>query len=140
LKDAGYELVINLVPSSSPEALPEEQSVVTSLGMEYCYIPVIWDAPASQDLKQFFAVLNQNPARKVFVHCVLNYRVSAFVFLYRVMVQGIKIEKARQSMLEIWEPNPTWQRFIQEQLLAESGPVEQTIQTTDSTNQRRPDA
>jgi protein tyrosine phosphatase (PTP) superfamily phosphohydrolase (DUF442 family) len=140
VQSAGFEVVINLVPASSPEALPAEQSIVTSLGMEYFHIPVIWDAPTRQDLDRFFAVLDQNQERGVFAHCVLNFRVSTFVFLYRVLNHGIKMEKARRTMLEIWEPNPTWQRFIQEQLQSVVVPSNQTNQEPEDTGQRRPDA
>lgn len=135
LQAAGYEMVINLVPSSSPEALPGEEKIVTGLGMTYLHIPVIWDAPTRQNLEQFFEAMHQHQHHKVFVHCVLNYRVSVFVFLYHVMIHGIKMEKARQAMLKIWEPNPTWERFIQEQLRQES----QLSQNPDAVPHRRPD-
>ena len=113
VKEAGYEVVINLLPSSSPNALADEPAVVSSLGMEYIHIPVIWDQPTLSDLEQFFQVMQQNQNRKVFVHCAMNMRVSAFVFLYRVKTQGTAPEEARATMLKIWEPNPTWQSFIE---------------------------
>lgn len=110
----GYQVVINLVPSSSPDALADEAAVVTGLGMDYIHIPVIWQEPSRVDLEQFFKVMDQNRERKVFVHCVMNMRVSAFVFLYRVTQEGVPVETARADMLRIWEPNPTWQHFIEE--------------------------
>lgn len=112
IKEAGYEVLVNLVPPISPEALPEEAEIVAGLGLEYIHIPVLWDSPTLQDLEQFFQVLDANSGHKVFAHCVLNMRVSAFVFLYNVIRKGIPEEIARQSMLEIWEPNPTWESLI----------------------------
>jgi protein tyrosine phosphatase (PTP) superfamily phosphohydrolase (DUF442 family) len=116
IKAAGYEVVINLVPPSSAESLPNEQEIVTGLGMEYTHIPVIWENPTQADLQAFFAAMNQHKHRKVFVHCVLNMRVSAFVFLYQTVILGTPIATARKSLSKIWEPNPTWQKFILENI------------------------
>ena len=46
------------------------------------------------------------------VHCVLNYRASAFVFLWRVLRRGEAPEAARLDMLSVWQPDETWQAFI----------------------------
>lgn len=116
IQAAGYEVVINLVPSTSSEGLPDEKAIVTGLGMEYVHIPVIWTAPTAQNLDDFFEALNKYATRKVFAHCVLNMRVSAFVFLYRVLVQHVPQETARQAMLEIWQPYDTWQAFVTQAL------------------------
>jgi protein tyrosine phosphatase (PTP) superfamily phosphohydrolase (DUF442 family) len=112
LKEAGVELVINLVPASSTDAVQNEQEIVRALGIDYIHIPVIWTDPTRSDLDQFMDALDLNRDRKVFAHCVVNYRVSAFLFLYRVLRLGIPPETARQSMREIWEPDNTWENFI----------------------------
>ena len=52
--------------------------------MEYVHIPVVWSL-THKDLTRFFAALEEHRGRKVFVHCLLNMRVTAFVFLYRVL-------------------------------------------------------
>jgi protein tyrosine phosphatase (PTP) superfamily phosphohydrolase (DUF442 family) len=116
LKTAGYEVVINLVPPVSAEMLPQEADIVTHLGMDYVHIPVIWEKPTRQNLDDFFAAMRQHQGRKIFVHCVLNMRVSAFVFLYRVLVLCEPAGAAQMTMARIWEPNPTWQQFINAQL------------------------
>jgi protein tyrosine phosphatase (PTP) superfamily phosphohydrolase (DUF442 family) len=116
IQAAGYALVINLLPASSTSALPGEAGLVASLGMDYIAIPVIWDAPTSADLQQFFAALGANKGRKIYVHCAMNMRVSAFVFLYRVLVQKEDPETVKWSMYTIWEPNETWQTFIDAEL------------------------
>ena len=114
---AGYEVVINLVPASSPDALPDEEALVKALGMEYIHIPVIWTEPTAQDLDRFFAAMDHNRVRKVFAHCVLNMRVSVFVYLYRVLRLGAAPEAAWQSVEEIWQPEDVWQQFIDEQMI-----------------------
>src|ERR1043166_2420293 len=45
IKDAGYEVVINLATGTTPRDLPQEADVVASHGMEYLHIPVLWDHP-----------------------------------------------------------------------------------------------
>jgi protein tyrosine phosphatase (PTP) superfamily phosphohydrolase (DUF442 family) len=116
IKAAGYGVVINLALNTSTGAILDEQALVTGLGMDYIHIPVVWEKPTSKDLKRFFEVMAQNQTRKVFVHCAMNMRVSAFIFLYRVLQLGVPMEIARQAMSQIWEPNHTWQTFIEDRL------------------------
>ena len=116
IKAAGYEVVINLALNTSTDAILDEQALVTGLGMDYIHIPVVWEEPTVRDLERFFKVMAQNQARKVFVHCAMNMRVSAFIFLYQVLQLGVPAEIARQALLQIWEPNHTWQTFIEDRL------------------------
>jgi protein tyrosine phosphatase (PTP) superfamily phosphohydrolase (DUF442 family) len=116
IKAAGYDLVINLAMPDSTDALPNEAELVGAHAMDYVHIPVVWDSPTAQDLERFFAVLEDNRERNIFVHCALNMRVSCFVFLHRVLRLGIPEETARQNMLAIWQPNEVWQYFIDDML------------------------
>ena len=68
--------------------------------------------PTADDLAQFFTVMDANRERKVFVHCVLNYRVSSFMYLYRVLRLDADEEAARWDLLSIWEPDARWAAFI----------------------------
>lgn len=119
VRDAGYEVVINLLPAGVDGALPGEAEAVRSLGMEYAHIPVVWSAPTRKDLTRFFAALDERRERKVFVHCLLNMRVTAFVFLYRVLREGAPVEEARAIMRPVWTPNGAWAKFIEENLSAD---------------------
>jgi protein tyrosine phosphatase (PTP) superfamily phosphohydrolase (DUF442 family) len=116
IKDAGYEVIVNLATAASSSALPDERDLVTAQGMTYVHIPVAWESPTTQDLRQFFEVMDQNQDKKVFVHCAMNMRVSSFVFLYRVKRQNVPVEAARQALHKIWEPNEVWRRFIDDAL------------------------
>ena len=115
VQDAGYPVVVNLALPSSTNALPDEAAIVQNLGLEYIHIPVQWEQPTIADLQRFFAVLDRDD-RPVFVHCALNMRVSAFVYLYRRLRQGVSAEIAIADLHRIWEPNPVWQQFIDEAL------------------------
>jgi protein tyrosine phosphatase (PTP) superfamily phosphohydrolase (DUF442 family) len=119
VKDAGYDVVINLATGTTPRDLPNEANVVRDLELDYIHIPVLWDAPTPADLAHFFDVMDANQDKKRFVHCIANMRVSAFMFLYRVLRQEVPVEEARATMNQIWQPNTTWQAFIDEALTQE---------------------
>lgn len=116
IKAAGYELIINLGMADSPRAVPNEAELVAAQGIQYIALPVVWTAPTAADLAAFFAAMQEHQEKKRFVHCIANMRVSAFTFLYRVLVLGVPEDEARQLLRQIWEPNPIWQQFIDEQL------------------------
>lgn len=113
IKQAGYELVINLALPTSSNALPNEKEIVESPGMQYVHIPVIWENPTLEDVNQFFHVMEANADKQIFVHCAANMRVSAFIYLYRRLHQGLNDEVAKQDLQRIWVPNEVWQNFIQ---------------------------
>jgi hypothetical protein len=54
--------------------------------------------------------------KSVFVHCVKNMRVSAFIYLYRILRQGWTSDDAILNLIEIWEPEGTWAAFIEDAL------------------------
>jgi protein tyrosine phosphatase (PTP) superfamily phosphohydrolase (DUF442 family) len=112
IADTGYQAVINLALDESPGAIADERERVTSLGMKYFHIPVIWESPQISDLAQFFTIMQQLAGYKVFVHCVLNMRVSVFVYLYRVIYLKEDPEFANQDLLTIWQPDKTWQDLV----------------------------
>lgn len=121
IAQAGYQVVINLSMPESSGQQPDERELVEGLGMDYIHIPVVWESPQLTDLERFFQALDENQDRRVFAHCVLNYRVSAFVYLYRTLRQGISHEQAWSDLTRIWTPEGTWEAFIQSTRLASLG-------------------
>ena len=114
IKESGYQVVVNLALPESPKALPHEQSLVESQGMQYVNIPVVWDNPTLEDIARFFTVMETNADRPVFVHCAANMRVSAFMYLYRLIHEHVSDEQAKTDLNQIWIPNDTWQEFIRQ--------------------------
>jgi protein tyrosine phosphatase (PTP) superfamily phosphohydrolase (DUF442 family) len=112
VQQAGYEVVINLATQTSTNALPDEAGLVAALGMLYVPIPVLWDGPTLDDLQAFFGALDAYAGRKTFVHCVLNWRVSTFMYIYRVIWLGVPHETAVWDMLSIWDPDEIRSQFI----------------------------
>ena len=111
----GIQTVINLALPTSSNALTDEEEVVRSLGMEYIHIPVVWENPTKADLDTFFAAMEKQSEKKVWVHCAANMRVSAFVALYRILRLGWDHEKAWKDAYRIWDPfaDPVWRKFIE---------------------------
>ncbi|HSW03342.1 methyltransferase domain-containing protein [Aquabacterium sp.] len=115
---AGYQVIINLALHDDPRySLPDEAGSVAALGLPYVHIPVQFKAPTRDDLLRFCDAMDAYIARKTWVHCAANYRVTAFVGLYRVLRQGWAKDDAFALMHEVWQPDATWQAFIDEQLL-----------------------
>ncbi|MBA4421267.1 MAG: phosphatase [Anaerolinea sp.] len=112
LGEAGYQIVINLATSTSPDAIPEEQELVQAAGMAYVHIPVEWQSPMKSDLLKFFAMFEPYRKFKTFVHCALNMRVSVFIYLFRVIVERQSATDCWQDVLKIWQPNETWLSYI----------------------------
>ena len=117
LQYENIDLVINLAIEDSPSATLNEKEILYSLGISYHNIPVVWENPKISDLIQFFSIMDENESKKLFVHCVLNMRVSAFVFLYFVLQKQMDPEIAILNFRKIWEPNEVWRTFINETLL-----------------------
>jgi protein tyrosine phosphatase (PTP) superfamily phosphohydrolase (DUF442 family) len=114
IKEAGYQVVVNLALKDSSNALRNEKEIVETQGMQYFHIPVIWENPTEEKLQEFIQVMKKNVDKKIFVHCAANKRVSAFIYLYRRFQESVDKEVAKKDLDQIWNPNETWQEFIQE--------------------------
>ena len=113
LRAAGYQVIINLAMPDSTNALPDEAQLVQAQGMEYVHIPVVWEAPELADLERFLVAMDRFGGNKVLIHCAMNMRVSCFVLLYRVLRRGVPLDRATETMHQIWQPDPVWSAFIE---------------------------
>jgi uncharacterized protein (TIGR01244 family) len=109
----GVRCVINLGLHSHEKALPDETASVTSLGMQYVHIPVDFKNPTEGDFSKFCAVMKAADDAPVHVHCIANYRVSAFIFRWRRDVLGVDAGEARADLDRVWKPDAVWQAFIE---------------------------
>jgi len=109
---AGYRHVVNLAMPNSENAIPEEGNIITALKMSYVHIPVPFESPTAKDLQTFIKIMSSFANDKIWVHCVVNYRASAFLYQYFRLAQGFSEDEARKTILPSWKPNETWQRFI----------------------------
>ena len=108
----GFDVVINLALHNASNAIENEDIVVTDLNMAYFHIPVNFENPKASDLKLFINTLQALGANKVWVHCALNYRVSAFMYVYHKYVLKTPFDDIDLSMFEQWGPDSKWQELI----------------------------
>ena len=126
LQALGVRHVINLALHTHERALPDEAASIARLGMAYVHIPVEFDAPTEADFARFCDVMAEIGDETVHVHCIVNARVSAFLYLYRRDVLGMNETEARGAMEAIWRPGGVWAAFIGDEgsvALAHRGPV-----------------
>jgi|SRR5579859_3202885 len=111
----GFTAVINLAPSNSRNALPDEAGVVRSLDMAYFHIPVAWDNPQPADFTAFEQAMSQLPTGKTLIHCAANFRVTAFYSLYAQKHLGWSELQANAFRAKIWQGSdfPIWETFLE---------------------------
>ena len=99
----GARHVINLALDGHPEALPDEAAKMAQAGMRYTHIPIPFDAPTEAHYEAFRAVLDADD-EPVHVHCIANFRVSAFFYRYNRQERGMTEPEARAIMERVWVP------------------------------------
>ena len=95
LKRMGISIIIDMRTGSRKS----EKEEVTTLGMQYVQIP--WHCPFPRDpaFAQFLKIIEDNPQKKVFVHCRLgDDRTGMAVAAYRMAEQGWSADQAMQEM------------------------------------------
>ncbi|PKN98197.1 MAG: phosphotyrosine protein phosphatase [Chloroflexi bacterium HGW-Chloroflexi-4] len=116
LHKEGFTTIINLALPTSSNALKGEAELVANVQMNYFNIPVEWELPEVEQFELCAKLLSDlhECGHKVWLHCAINMRVSAFVYLYRKLVLKHAENEAVHPMVNIWTPNPLWQEFIEE--------------------------
>ena len=100
----GVGHVVNLALDSHPEALADEAGKLAVRGIGYTHIPVPFDAPNDEHYAAFLAALNGASAAPVHVHCIMNYRVSAFFYRFHREIAGLGEAEARTLLVQQWDP------------------------------------
>lgn len=98
----GAARVINLALPGHPEALPDAEGEMAAAGLAYTHIPVPFDAPTLEHYRQLVAALEADDT-PVHVHCIMNWRVSAFLCRYH-RETGMADAAARALMQLVWDP------------------------------------
>lgn len=114
IADHGYVAVINLAMPDADNALADEGSIVTGLGMSYFHIPVPFDNPTLEHLKKFIGVMDILEGEKVFVHCALNMRVSVFLYQYLTIKKGLSTDESTSPLLAAWQSSmpEVWRQIM----------------------------
>ncbi len=101
LAGIGVRRVVNLALDEHPDTLPDEARLMAEAGIEYSHIPVPFDAPQREHYAAFKAAIAGGAP--VHVHCIMNWRVSAFFYLLH-REQGMPEAGARALMAQQWDP------------------------------------
>jgi uncharacterized protein (TIGR01244 family) len=98
----GVRHVVNLALDSHPEALAGEGALLAAHGIAYTHIPVPFDAPTPDHVAALAEALAEHPG-PAHVHCIMNFRVTAFFYLLDVAA-GVPEAEARARMAMVWNP------------------------------------
>jgi protein tyrosine phosphatase (PTP) superfamily phosphohydrolase (DUF442 family) len=112
LKENGFERIVYLAFTNNPTAVADEDVVVKGLGMEYLHVPVDFNNPLPSDFYAFADAMRRGQDRKTLLHCQVNFRATAFSFLYRVIYEEVPVAQAKADMNTVWQPNEVWRDFI----------------------------
>ena len=112
LSKYGIEYVVNLALPTSDNAVPREAEILGNQGIVYLNIPVDFKEPKEGQLDLFVSFMNSIKGKNTLVHCAYNFRVSAFVFLFRVNCLGMEVADAEPMLHELWVPSDVWGEFI----------------------------
>ncbi len=107
-----FDIVINLSLATSEGKIENEDDVVSELGMNYFHIPVDFENPTEENLRMFIQLLSSLENRKVWVHCIMNYRVSAFMYVYHKYILRTPFDQIDLSMFDEWSPSEKWQEIM----------------------------
>ncbi len=110
--DLGVTHVVNLGPHDHEYALPDEASLVEGSAIKYIYYPVDFQNPTGDDFNNFCEIMENLKGEKIHIHCIANYRVSAFLYRYYRDVVKEGAEQVKADMLSMWTPEGVWADFI----------------------------
>jgi tyrosine-protein phosphatase SIW14 len=95
LKEMGVDIVVDLRLSGRDA----EKRNVTKAGMQFVALPWHCLFPKDRVFAEFLKLLQENPDKKVFVHCRYgDDRTGMMIAAYRMAVQGWTPEEARREM------------------------------------------
>jgi protein tyrosine phosphatase (PTP) superfamily phosphohydrolase (DUF442 family) len=92
--------------------LKNEDKIVSKNGMMYIHISITWKDPEIERLKLFLEILKtlQDNNKKVFIHCIKNYRASVFIYHYKKTI--LKQKNVKLIAPKKFRPNKKWKRII----------------------------
>lgn len=112
IAENGFDVVINLAMHNKG-ALKEEDKIVSKSGMMYIHIPITWKNPELDRLQLFLHLLKtlQDEKKKVFIHCIMNYRASTFIFQYKKLV--LNQADAKLIAPKEFKPKKVWKKLME---------------------------
>lgn len=116
LADAGVEVVINLIPTDAQQQIVNEEEVVVEAGMAFHRIEVDWQNPTLENYDQFESLMQEYQGKSVLVHCQLNWRASAFVYLHQRAMgnDDLSIMAPWGDLQQSFAKYPQWAELVEQ--------------------------
>ena len=123
LKKFGIDTIVDL-RGELHGLVQNEKDRAEALGMRFVNLPGSgWATPKDQEIVEFFKLTQEQPRRKIFIHCWLGGdRSGMFIAAYRIAFDGWTPDQAIAEMrafhyLQFWHPNMArWVRAFPQQL------------------------
>ena len=112
LKEAGFEVVVNISPASSRNALQNEHFLVEKLDMDYIHFPVDCSHLREVHYLTTSAIMRALEGRKVFMHCGGNIKTSNLIHMYHVLEKKMDEQDSLRTLLKIQKPEEKWYNYF----------------------------
>lgn len=113
LRQNGFDAVLNIVPLTAKNPLPDENVIVESLDMQYVHLPLDYTDVAPELYESFKNALHGLSTKKVFVHCGGNIYSSNLLHMFLVLETGMDESSSLQLVLKVHTPSDIWFRFFE---------------------------
>lgn len=113
LKKEGVKAIIS-VNAEEFGAIENLKRQAQGQGISFVNVPVSWEKPTIASLEDFFEAMDKYKEVELLVHCQLNWRASAFVYLYRTIRLKEPKKEAAKALKKIWNPEKyeAWDAFF----------------------------
>jgi protein tyrosine phosphatase (PTP) superfamily phosphohydrolase (DUF442 family) len=112
LKNNGFDVIVNISPVSTRNAIKDEAQLVEQLQMDYIHFPVDCSNLRPLHYNTFKGIMNGLEAKKVFVHCGGNIKSSNLLHMYHVLEKGIDEKESLQTLRKIQNPEEKWFNYF----------------------------
>jgi protein tyrosine phosphatase (PTP) superfamily phosphohydrolase (DUF442 family) len=112
LKNAGFQLIINISPVSARNALPNEHQSVENTGMDYIHFPIDCSNLRPFHYLTIKALLQSSEGKKIFMHCGANIKTSNLIHIYHVLEKWIDESVSLKTLLKIQNPEEKWFQYF----------------------------
>ncbi len=108
LKNDGFEVIFNISPSSTRNAIHNESEIIEKLGLNYIHFPVDCSNLQPLHYTTFSGIMNGVRDKKVFVHCGGNIKSSNLIHMYDVLENRKDETESLNTLKKIQNPEDKW--------------------------------
>lgn len=112
LKELGFDVIVNISPASTRNALKDEATVVEQHKMDYVHFPVDCSNLRPTHFTTFKGILSGFENKKVFVHCGGNIKSSNLIHMYHVLEKGADEAESYLTLKKIQTPEGKWFNYF----------------------------